>query len=178
VEEVMKDEPEHSRILDMCTGSGCILISLLHYSNWCEGVGADISSKALAVARKNADKLLAEEKQPTFIESDLFEKVEGKYDVIVVNPPYIPSEDVLMLESEVKDYEPHLALDGGLDGLDIYRRIKESYLDYLTEGGALIMEIVVNQAEAIEELFGKVEFIKDYNNPPIERVAVILNGVK
>ena len=167
---------KNAKVLELCTGSGAVAVTIAKYTD-AQVTATDISSDALEVAKANAQK---HEVEISFIESDLFEKVEGKYDVIVVNPPYIPSEDVLMLESEVKDYEPHLALDGGLDGLDIYRRIKESYLDYLTEGGALIMEIGVNQAEAVEELFGqgKVEFIKDYNNPPIDRVAIILNGDK
>ena len=89
VEEVMREMLDNSRILDMCTGSGCILISLLHYSNWCEGVGVDISTEALKVAASNGEWLLPESKRPLWLESNLFEAVEGKFDIVVSNPPYI-----------------------------------------------------------------------------------------
>jgi len=167
VEEVMKDEPEHSRILDMCTGSGCILISLLHYSNWCEGVGVDISSKALAVARENAGKLLPEEKQPTFIESDLFEKVEGTFDIIVSNPPYIRTAVIGTLMPEVKDHEPMNALDGFEDGLFFYRKIVDAAPAYLKKGGRLYFEIGHDQGAEVSALltetgFSQVRVVKDY----------------
>ncbi|MBO5776479.1 MAG: peptide chain release factor N(5)-glutamine methyltransferase [Clostridia bacterium] len=165
---------KNQKVLELCTGSGAVAVTIAKNTD-AQVTATDISVDALEVAKRNANKHGV---SIEFIESDLFDNIEGKYDVIVVNPPYIPSEDVLNLDSEVKDYEPHLALDGGVDGLDIYRKIKANYMNYLNEGGALIMEIGVNQAGAIEELFGKVEFIKDYNNPPIERVAVILNGVE
>jgi release factor glutamine methyltransferase len=173
VEQALKEIGEREvSVLDMCTGSGAVAITIDLNSN-AKVVASDISKDALEVAKRNNDELLA---SVTFIESDLFENVEGKYDLIVVNPPYIPSSDVLTLDKEVKDYEPHLALDGGVDGLDIYRKIANEYKNYLNENGVLMLEIGIGQKDAIEELFGAVEFIKDYNNPPIDRVAIIRKG--
>lgn len=167
VEEVMKDEHDGCRILDMCTGSGCILISLLHYSNWCEGVGADISANALKVAEKNARNILSEEKRPTFVESNLFEKVEGTFDIIVSNPPYIRTAVIDTLMPEVKDHEPMQALDGSLDGLFFYRRIVEEAPKYLNKGGRLYFEIGHDQGAEVSALlteagFKQVRVIKDY----------------
>ena len=173
VEQALKEIGEReARVLDMCTGSGAVAITIDLNSN-AQVVASDISKDALEVAKRNNDELFA---SVTFIESDLFENVESKYDLIVVNPPYIPSSDVLTLDKEVKDYEPHLALDGGVDGLDIYRKIANEYKNYLNENGVLMLEIGIGQKDAIEELFGAVEFIKDYNNPPIDRVAIIRKG--
>ncbi len=174
VEEVLRDLHDGMRILDMCTGSGCILISLLHYSNGCLGVGADISEKALEVASENARILLGDadiesesESKVTFISSDLFENVTGKYDVIVSNPPYIRSEIIPTLMPEVKDYEPIGALDGTADGLHFYRQIVADSRARLVRGGKLYFEIGHDQALAVSELmrnagFVEVEVIKDY----------------
>lgn len=167
VEEVMKDEFDGSRILDMCTGSGCILISLLHYSNWCKGVGVDISSAALAVAKENANKLLPEEKRPVFVESNLFEAVEGTFDIIVSNPPYIRTKVIENLMPEVKDYEPMQALDGYEDGLYFYRRIVEEAGEYLNKDGRLYFEIGHDQGAEVSDLmknagYEQVRVIKDY----------------
>ena len=158
VEEVMKDEFDGSRILDMCTGSGCILISLLHYSNWCKGVGVDISSAALAVAKENANKLLPEEKRPVFVESNLFEAVEGTFDIIVSNPPYIRTKVIENLMPEVKDYEPMQALDGYEDGLYFYRRIVEEAGEYLNKDGRLYFEIGHDQGKDVSELLKRAGF--------------------
>lgn len=167
VEEVMKDEFDGSRILDMCTGSGCILISLLHYSNWCKGVGVDISSAALAVSKENANKLLPEEKRPVFVESNLFEAVEGTFDIIVSNPPYIRTKVIENLMPEVKDYEPMQALDGYEDGLYFYRRIVEEAGEYLNKDGRLYFEIGHDQGAEVSELmksagYEQVRVVKDY----------------
>lgn len=89
VEEVLRELQDGMRILDLCTGSGCILISLLCYSNACQGVGVDISGEALEMARRNAERLLDGEREYAFLESDLFQRVEGRFDIIVSNPPYI-----------------------------------------------------------------------------------------
>lgn len=167
VEEVMREMHDGSRILDMCTGSGCILISLLHYSNDCEGVGVDISAKALEVAGQNAKELLAENKQPVFVESDLFEKLTGKFDIIVSNPPYIPSEVIATLMPEVKDFEPMQALDGMEDGLFFYREIVKQAKNYLAPEGKLYFEIGHDQGEAVSKLMEEADFcqirvVKDY----------------
>ena len=173
VERALKEIGEkEARVLDMCTGSGAIAITVALNSK-ATVVASDISPLALNVARRNAlDKCVSVE----FIESDLFDKIEGKFDYILINPPYIPTSDIETLDAEVKDYEPILALDGGVDGMDVYRKIASEYQNYLNENGVLMLEIGINQTEQIKELFGTVEFIKDYNNPPIERVAIIRKG--
>lgn len=148
VEEVMRYLHDGMRILDMCTGSGCILLSLLQYSNDCIGVGCDISDKALAVAKENARVL---NKEATFIQSDLFEKIDGKFDIIVSNPPYIPTSVIDTLMPEVKEHEPFGALDGKEDGLFFYKKIVLRSVDYLQPGGMLFFEIGCEQAEAVSE---------------------------
>jgi len=167
VEEILKDMQDYCRILDMCTGSGCILISLLHYNNWCEGVGVDISSMALQTAEENGKKLLAEEKRPVWLESNLFEKVEGKFDIIVSNPPYIRSDVIETLMPEVKDHEPMNALDGTEDGLYFYREIVRQAPEYLKKEGRLYFEIGHDQGEDVSELlmqagFKDIHVVKDY----------------
>ena len=147
VEEVMRYLRDGMAILDVCTGSGCILLSLLRYSNGCRGVGCDISEKALAVARENAEELgLSAE----FIQSDLFENIEGKFEYIVSNPPYIRKDVLPTLMEEVRDHEPVIALDGGVDGLDFYRRIIRKAPDHLCPGGMLFFEIGYDQGEAVK----------------------------
>lgn len=165
VEEIMRDLHDGIRILDMCTGSGCILLSLLHYSNDCSGVGIDVSEDALAVARQNADRLA--EKQAVFIQSDLFEKVEGSFDLIVSNPPYIRSQEIAGLMPEVREHEPHLALDGKDDGLHFYREIIKGAMPHLKRGGQLFFEIGYDQGEAVQALlaangYTEIAVVKDY----------------
>ena len=165
VEEIMRDLHDGIRILDMCTGSGCILLSLLHYSNDCSGVGVDVSEDALAVARQNADRLA--EKQVVFIQSDLFEKVEGSFDLIVSNPPYIRSQEIAGLMPEVREHEPHLALDGKDDGLHFYREIIKGAMPHLKRGGQLFFEIGYDQGEAVQALlaangYTEIAVVKDY----------------
>ena len=159
VEEILPHLTSGVRILDMCTGSGCILISLLHYSMWAEGVGVDLSPKALEVARENAEMLLSEERAITFMESDLFANVEGNYDIIVSNPPYIQKEVIKGLMPEVRDHEPIMALDGMEDGLYFYRRIVEESKEFLRKEGRLFFEIGYEQAEAVKELMEKAGFM-------------------
>lgn len=139
-----------SSVLDVCTGSGCIAVSLAHYGDFDRTDASDISSAALAVAASNAEK---HHVRVRFLESDLLTQIQGCYDVIVSNPPYIESEVVEQLEPEVKDYEPRLALCGGSDGLDFYRRLLESAPAHLYPGGALFVEIGYNQWEAVADLF-------------------------
>ena len=164
VEEVMKFLHDGFSILDMCTGSGCILLSLLKYSNDCQGLGVDISTDALAVANTNKEKLGIE---ASFIESNLFEQVTGKYDIIVSNPPYIRSDVIPTLMEEVRDHEPLLALDGTEDGLFFYRKIVAESPDYLNGGGMLFFEIGYDQAEDVSRLmeeagYKDVTVVKDF----------------
>lgn len=172
VEEVLKHLHDGMRILDIGTGSGCILLSLLHYSNDCQGVGADISKKALQVAIKNAERLSVE--QACFVESDLLDRIEGQFEIIVSNPPYIRSGDIERLMPEVKDHDPRPALDGGTDGLLFYRRITEKARDHLPGGGMLFYEIGCGQGEAVsrimrEQGFREVEVLKDFSG--LDRVV-------
>ena len=149
VEEVMRYLHDGMHILDMCTGSGCILLSLLKYSNDCEGTGCDISEKALKVAEENAEMLSL---NASFVQSDLFENVSGKYEFIVSNPPYIPTGVIPTLMEEVRDHEPVSALDGREDGLYFYREIVEKAGEYLYLGGMLFFEIGYDQAEKVSSL--------------------------
>lgn len=137
------------RVLDMCTGSGCILLSVLSYGRKkCEitGVGADVSDKALQIAKENGRNLQVDAE---WIESDLFSSVSGKFDMILSNPPYIPSAVIETLQPEVREHDPRLALDGKEDGLYFYRRITEESRNYLQPGGWLIFEIGAEQGEAV-----------------------------
>lgn len=155
VEEAMRYLHDGMRILDLCTGSGCILLSLLHYSNDCEGVGVDISQEALQVAVQNAELLGI---RADFLKSDLYEKVTGKFDLLVSNPPYIERAVIPTLMEEVREYDPYIALDGGEDGLDFYRRIIGGAQDYLKRGGQILMEIGSGQAKAVSELLREAGF--------------------
>lgn len=169
VEEVLKELHDGMRILDMCTGSGCILLSLLHYSNDCEGLGVDLSAEALEVAGRNVLKALIPEKaeHAHFLQSDLFERVEGKFEIIVSNPPYIASAEVEKLMPEVRDHEPRMALDGTEDGLYFYRRIIEEAGKHLVSSGMLFFEIGYDQGQAVSELmraqgYREVQVVQDY----------------
>ncbi|MBQ3164740.1 MAG: peptide chain release factor N(5)-glutamine methyltransferase [Lachnospiraceae bacterium] len=165
VEEGMRHMYDGMRILDMCTGSGCILLSLLKYSNECEGMGVDISEEALKVARENAQRLGL---KAEFVQGDLFEPVpEKKFDMIVSNPPYIETAVIETLMPEVREHEPMQALDGMEDGLFFYRKIVEKAPGFLGKGGWLLFEIGYNQGEAVSKLmteqgFKEVEVVKDY----------------
>lgn len=173
VEQALKVLKPGMQVLDMCTGSGCILISLLSMQKGCSGVGVDLSSEALAVARKNGQRLLENGKSDsdgtklTWLQSDLFDKVTDVYDMIVSNPPYIPTEVVKGLMPEVKDHEPMMALDGKEDGLFFYKKITEQVPQFLKAGGFLFFEIGHDQGEAVAELlkdndFTEVKVIQDY----------------
>ena len=155
VEEALRYLHDGMRILDLCTGSGCILLSLLHYSNDCEGTGVDISKEALQVAALNAELLGI---KADFLKSDLYEKVTGKFDLLVSNPPYIERKVIPTLMEEVREYDPYIALDGGEDGLDFYRRIIGGAQDYLKRGGQILMEIGSGQAQAVSELLREAGF--------------------
>ena len=151
VEQVGKLLKPGMRILDLCTGSGCILLSLLsEYRELnLEGVGADISAAALNVAKENQKRLKV---KASMVESNLFSQVEGEFDLIVSNPPYIATGELQKLMPEVRDHEPQLALDGKEDGLYFYREIIKQASGYLRSGGWLCFEIGYDQGEALEQL--------------------------
>lgn len=150
------------RILDLCTGSGVIAISIGNYIKNCEIIAVDISSKALEIAKSNANNNNVD--NITWILSDLFEKVEGKFDIIVSNPPYIKKEVIPTLETEVQK-EPIIALDGGQDGLEFYRQIIKKAPNYLEKGGKIFLEIgydqkqevldIINETREYEEIISK-----------------------
>lgn len=152
-------------ILDIGTGSGAIALSLAYYIKNSFVYSIDISDKALDIADKNAKNLKLDSKV-NFLKGDLFEplkdlKCDIKFDVIVSNPPYIPSKEINKLQIEVSSYEPRLALDGGEDGLDFYRRIINKSVEYLHKGGILAFEIGHNQAAQVKEFLNHQKGFKD-----------------
>lgn len=139
---------ENLKLLDMCTGSGCILLALLANLKQASGTGVDLSEKALEVAQRNSKELGIE---VSWVQSDLFDKVSGSYDIIVSNPPYIETSVIEGLMDEVKLYEPRMALDGTEDGLFFYREITMQAGKYLKNNGILAFEIGYNQGKAVSE---------------------------
>lgn len=153
VEEVIKiaKKINAKKILDLCTGSGIIGISLAKYVDNCEVTATDISKEAINIAKKNAI-INKVENKVTFIESDLFSNISNsKYDIIVSNPPYIKRDVIKMLDRQVQK-EPVIALDGGYDGLDFYRRILEQAYEYLKYNGYLCLEIGYDQKNDVLDL--------------------------
>ena len=167
---------EEGSVLDLCTGSGAIAIAVKKELEK-RGVAAkvtatDISDDALALAKENAE---TNDADILFIKSDLFNRIRGRFDVIVTNPPYIPTADLENLQREVRDYEPKLALDGGEDGLDYYRRIAADAPKYLNRGGVLIMEVGIGEAQEIVRMFRSNTYamiVKDFNG--IDRYVKIM----
>lgn len=163
---------------DLGTGSGAICLSILNYMKEIEAVTVDISPKAIAVAKENAEKFAVSDRIE-FLEGDFLKPLEnkGNFTAILSNPPYIPKQDILGLESDVKDFEPIGALDGGIDGLDFYRQLLVKSANYIEDGGFLAIEIGINQSQAILEMakrnlmWGKVEVIKDLAG--IDRCVVL-----
>ncbi len=155
VEEALKYTAPGMKVLDLCTGSGCVIISLLHYAPYIQGYGVDISKQALLVAKENAGLNGA----PVHLTAgDLFARVEGVYDMIVCNPPYIKRDDIAGLMPEVRQFEPWEALDGGEDGLSFYRRIIAECPAFLQEGGRLMFEIGCEQGQDVRELLMQADF--------------------
>lgn len=151
----LKEEPV--KLLDLCTGSGCIGISLKKRNETIQCDAADISEKALETARYNCDTIKADVR---FLQSDMFSNIEGTYHVIVSNPPYIPTGVIEELEEEVRLHDPFQALDGKEDGLFFYRILAKESADYLEDGGWLCMEIGHDQKESVETLLKEAGFEK------------------
>ncbi len=164
VSEALARQPGARSVLDIGTGSGCIAIALQKQLSQSTVTATDISGAALAVARRNASRLGS---SIEFLPGSLFLPVSGRrFDLIVSNPPYIPTVDIAALEPEVRDYDPRAALDGGSDGLDIYRVLIPSAAEYLNPEGWLLVEIGIDQANDIEHLF---RCSGCYNEPIIAR---------
>lgn len=165
VEEVLRYVEDGAHVLDLCTGSGCIIISIMLYKNAISGVASDLSDKALDVARKNARNHGVIE-HLDLVRCDLFEDIHETFDVIVSNPPYIPTKIIESLEPEVRDCEPKMALDGSADGYEFYRRISKQAGKYLKIDGMLFLEIGFDQGTIVSELleeqgFSDVRIIRD-----------------
>lgn len=163
-------------VLDLCTGSGAIAVAVYKETQrrGCniKMTAVDISAEALELAKENAE---ANEADILFVQSDLFTRLRGRFDLIISNPPYIPSADIETLQTEVKDYEPRIALDGGADGLDIYRRIAAEAAKYLNRGGMLMMEVGEGEAEKVVRLFKNSAYsmiVKDFNG--VDRYVKIM----
>ena len=163
-QEKVPKEKETVRMLDLCTGSGCILISILYYAAkekiQIQGTGADISEAALRIAEENLDLLEknGNKGMAELLESDLFERVEGRFGMIASNPPYIRTSVISGLKEEVRLHDPLLALDGKEDGLFFYRKIIEESRAYLQKNGVLLFEIGYDQGEAVSELMTKAGY--------------------
>lgn len=151
------------RVLDLCTGSGCIIISLIHLAKEITGTGSDVSKQALLTAKENAR---INDVEVEWVRSDLFANITGTYDMIVSNPPYIPTRVIDTLMPEVRDFEPVDALDGKEDGLFFYDRIIQDSGGFLNPGGYLVFEIGHDQGEAVSVMmkqagFEQVRVIRD-----------------
>lgn len=178
VEEVIKYS-EGKAVLDMCTGSGCIAISIALFGKPSKVAASDISEKALEVARENAKSLKAGE--ISFIQGDMFENVTDKFDIIVSNPPYIETGEIDELMPEVRDYIPRLALDGDIDGLKFYRIISKEAVKKLNKNGRIFYEIGYNQSRAVASIllengFTDITVIKDYSG--LDRIVMAKLGEK
>ncbi len=155
-----------ARVLDLCCGSGCIGVSLAKLAG-AQVTFADISPAALALAKRNADRNGVE---GAFFESDLFAHVPGAFDLVACNPPYLSAADMANRQRELL-FEPELALYGGVDGLDFYRRLAEAWQAHVRPGGALLLEIGASQGPAVRSLFPGAKIIKDYGG--LDRVAAV-----
>jgi release factor glutamine methyltransferase len=155
VEEALKVVKPGMRVLDLCTGSGCIIISILHNAPDVEGFATDISKQALLLARENAKQ---NDVQLMLEKSDLFDQVRGTFDLIVSNPPYIRTGEIAHLMPEVRDFEPPEALDGGEDGLFFYRKIIGECAGYLNPQGRVLFEIGFDQGEEVSSLLREAGF--------------------
>lgn len=160
VEEVIKLAKEENKkdIIELCTGSGIIAISLKKYLEEANVIATDISTKALEIAKRNTKQLLEEDKIK-FIQSDMFEKITGKYDIIISNPPYIKTE---VIKEYSLEFEPIFALDGGQDGLEFYKIIIKEGYKYLKRNGIIALEIGYDQKEEIFELVAKSRKVSKY----------------
>lgn len=163
-QHVVKSVEEGDKVLDLCTGSGCIAVSAAKHlkGKKVQITATDVSDAAIMLARENANYNSVD---INFVQSDLFSRVHGRFNLIVCNPPYIKSAEIATLQSEVRDFEPRIALDGGEDGLEFYRRLAKEVSRYITRGGLLMLEVGEGQAQDVLKLFDKREYamvVKDF----------------
>ncbi|MBP3371050.1 MAG: peptide chain release factor N(5)-glutamine methyltransferase, partial [Clostridia bacterium] len=159
------------RALDLCTGSGAIALALKHRVPKADVTASDLSDDALAIAKGNAQMLGLD---VAFVKSDLFQNIEDIFDMIVSNPPYIPTSDCLQLDRNVRDYEPMMALDGGRDGLDFYRAIAKEAPKHLRADGYLMLEVGFDQSDDVMALlqdeFSHIHVLRDMQD--ISRMVI------
>ena len=171
------DDTGAKRILDVCTGSGCILLSLLKMNENRTGTGSDLSEPALKMAEENRRLLEIPEERAAFVQSDLFERIEGTYDMIVSNPPYIRTEEIRKLQEEVRLHDPYGALDGKEDGLYFYRRIISEAGGYFDHQGTLLFEIGYDQAEDVKRLMEEAGYSQIYVKKDLAGLDRVVGGV-
>lgn len=171
------DDTGAKRILDVCTGSGCILLSLLKMNENRTGTGSDLSEPALKMAEENRRLLEIPEERAAFVQSDLFERIEGPYDMIVSNPPYIRTEEIRKLQEEVRLHDPYGALDGKEDGLYFYRRIISEAGGYFDHQGTLLFEIGYDQAEDVKRLMEEAGYSQIYVKKDLAGLDRVVGGV-
>lgn len=172
-EHAIKTVEEGDKVLDLCTGSGCLAIAIAKHcsSKHIQVTASDVSDAAIMLAKENAN---LNSVDVNFVQSDLFEKIHGRFNLIVCNPPYIKSAEIATLDREVRDYEPRIALDGGADGLDFYRRLAREISRYIAKNGMLMLEVGEGQAEEVLKLFEKRDYamvVKDYQG--VDRILKI-----
>lgn len=167
-------EDANPQILDMCTGSGCIAVSLKSRNPQIKCVAADVSEQALVMAKKNADKLQAE---INFVHTDMFSNINGNFDMIISNPPYIPTKVIEGLEAEVRLHDPFSALDGKEDGLYFYRILAEESPRFLRKGGWIYLEIGHDQSRAVEQLLMEAGFEKIRTEKDLAGLDRVVCGV-
>lgn len=196
VEKVINDNQDKNKyVLDMCTGSGCIALSLAKLGGYKIVACSDISVDALELASENAEMIIENNdvydemnQKVYFIQSDMFDNFDkfrentgiDKFDIITINPPYIKTDDLNNLQIEVKQFEPKIALDGDIDGLKYYKKIAESAKDYMNEDGKIYLEIGFDQAKDVIQIFEKtgykfVELVKDLSGN--DRVLIFTNSI-
>lgn len=176
---LQEQKDRRKKVLDLCTGSGCIAISLGVLGGYEDVTAVDLSAEALKVARENGERLLGRDRTIRFLQGDLFDCVEGRFDIITANPPYIATQVIRGLAPEVRDYEPRMALDGDEDGLSFYRRIAAQARGRLNPGGCVYLEIGHDQGRAVRDLleaagFENIRIVKD--TPGLDRVVYAEGG--
>jgi len=172
LDQIKPRSQDRLTILELGTGSGCLILTLLSELPHTVGVAVDLSQEALLVAKKNAQALQLMDRIQ-FLQSDLFQNVQGQYDLIISNPPYIPTAEISTLQKEVKDFDPIMALDGGESGFTFYERIAACYRSYLMPKGIMALECGQGQSQGIQSLFKEHSstIYKDLNN--IDRCLII-----